>query len=380
MIFFLLTFLAIYSAMHAIVYWGLRPLLTSHAILPPITVFWMLLMVISPLLVRAAEHSGHEVFARGLAWVGYSWMGCILFAFSLFLLLGLWELVVRLSSFAFPAMYRLTLYGTGSSIFVLSISILVSLYGFYEAANLRNETVRIATEKLAPGSQPIRIAQISDLHLGLIHRTETLAPIIGRLRELKPDLIVVTGDMVDAQINHLEGLAELWKQLNPPLGKFGVTGNHEFYAGLDQALDFLDQSGFTLLRNRAVIVGDNLKIVGVDDPAVHHQVDEVQFLGQPSQRFTLLLKHRPDINEASLGRFDLQLSGHTHKGQLFPFTLITRLAYPYQAGLYPLGNQAHIYTSRGTGTWGPPMRIFAPPELTLFEIVPASSGLTVKCL
>jgi predicted MPP superfamily phosphohydrolase len=371
MILFLLTFLLVYSSIHALVFWGLRPLLKGHPALPTLVTLWMIGMVGMPLLVRLTEQRGHETLARALAWIGFSWMGFVFLAFSLFLLVAIWDGLIRLTALLLPPLARLKIHGAISAILVLLIVIAASFYGLYEADNLRQEKVRILTPKLPETATPIRIAQISDLHLGLIHRDEALAPIVARLQALDPDMIVVTGDIVDAQINHLEGLAALWQQLDPPLGKYAITGNHEFYAGLDQSLDFLDQSGFKVLRNEHVDVGAWLKLVGVDDPGRGGQVDENAALGTASPRFTVLLKHRPDIVESSLGRFDLQLSGHTHKGQIFPFSLITGLAYPRQAGFYELAKGSALYTSRGTGTWGPPMRIGAPPEISIFELVPA---------
>jgi predicted MPP superfamily phosphohydrolase len=366
----LLIFLFVYGSMHGLVYWGLRPLLKGHPALPTLVILWMSGMVITPIFVRLAEHQGFEALARALAWIGFSWMGFVFLAFSLFLLLAVWDSTIRLSAILLPSLSRLTAHGAISAILVLLIVIAASFYGLYEANNLHLEKIRIVTSKLPPESAPIRIVQISDLHLGLIHREEALAPIITKLHMLKPDLIVATGDIVDAQINHLEGLAALWQQLNPPLGKFAITGNHEVYAGLSQALDFLNQSDFTILRNEHINIGNYLKLVGVDDPGRGTQVDEDGALGTASLRYTVLLKHRPDVNENSLGRFDLQLSGHTHKGQIFPFNLIVKLVHPYLAGLYTLPNGSLIYTSRGTGTWGPPMRIGAPPEITLVELVP----------
>ncbi|MEW6490627.1 MAG: metallophosphoesterase, partial [Thermodesulfobacteriota bacterium] len=246
----------------------------------------------------------------------------------------------------------------------------VGIYGLFEATDLRVETVRLTTEKLPAGVDRLRIAQVSDLHLGLLHREEALAPVISAVRELEPDLLVATGDIVDAQMDHLDGLTALWQRLEPPLGKFAVTGNHEYYAGLAQGLDFLARSGFAVLRNEAVPVGDTLVIAGVDDPAGSRTPDDAAVLGPAATGalFTVLLKHRPWVSEAATGLFDLQLSGHTHRGQIFPFHLFVRRAYPYLEGLHTLPGGGRLYVSRGTGTWGPPMRVLAPPEVTLFEI------------
>jgi len=366
---FLLIFLAIYTGMHALVFWGIHPLLKGHPALPTLTCLWMGLMLVAPLLVHLLDRAGHELAARSLAWIGYSWMGALFLAFALFALLGLWDLLAlvtsRLLAAGLPA-----LHGPATALLVVLVVIAGSFYGLFEANDLRVETVHIRTPKLPAGTPPIRIAQVSDLHLGLIHREEALAPIIARLQQLQPDLLVATGDIVDAQINHLAELVELWQQLETPLGKYAVTGNHEYYAGLNQALDFLTRSGFVILRDQNCKVGDWLKLVGVDDPARGGAPDETAALGAGSERFTLLLKHRPRFTAASTGRFDLQLSGHAHRGQIFPFNLLTGLEYPMQDGLYTLAASQRLYTSRGTGTWGPPMRILSPPEITLIEIAP----------
>jgi len=366
---FLLIFLAIYTGMHVLVFWGIFPLLKGHPALPTLAGVWMAGMIFAPIVVRLADQSGYEALARSLAWVGFSWMGVVFLAFSLFALVECWEVVARLAGWLLPRWPDLSLHGAVTATLVLLVVIAAGFYGLYEAGNLRAERVRIETPRLPPGTPPLRIAQVSDLHLGLIHREEALAPIISRLQDLKPDLVVATGDIVDAQISHLNELSDLWRRVDPPLGKFAVTGNHEFYAGMGQSLDFLRSSGFQVLRNRALEVGDRLKLVGVDDPT-GGVPDEEGALGERSARFTVLLKHRPWIAADSAGRFDLQLSGHAHRGQIFPFNFLVGIEYPMQDGLYPLEGGGRLYASRGTGTWGPPMRILSPPEITLFEIVP----------
>ncbi len=373
MLLFVLTFLAIYTAMHALVFWGIHPLLAGHPALPGLSWVWMGAMIVAPVVVRLLDRSGYEIAARGLAWVGYSWMGFVFIAFSFCVVLGGWEILAWLLPKAIAAMPRLSVHGAISAGVILLATLAVGLYGLHEADDLQVEEVRLVSDKLPPGSPPLRIAQISDLHLGLIHREEALAPIISRLQQLQPDLLVATGDIVDAQINHLDGLSDLWKRLNPPLGKFAVTGNHEVYAGMEQSLDFLFRSGFIVLRNRTEDIGDRLTLAGVDDPATGKAGDETPLLRDiPPERFAILLKHRPRIRETAVGLFDLQLSGHAHRGQIVPFNLLTGLEYPLQNGLYAAGKSGHLYTSRGTGTWGPPMRVGSPPEITLFEIVPES--------
>jgi hypothetical protein len=371
MMLFLTIFISIYTAMHAVVFWGMDPLLKGHRALPTLTWIWMALMIVAPLLVRALEKGGYDFAARALAWVGFCWMGFLFLAFSVFIFVGAWHLIslglIRLG------MPNLSIHGPVCSLVVALMVLGAGIYGMYEATNLRVERITLQSNKLPPGVERVRIAHISDLHLGLIHREEALAPIISRILELEPDILVASGDIVDAQIDHIEALSALWRRVNPPMGKYAVLGNHEFYAGKEQALRFLHNSGFRVLRNQAVNVEGILTVMGVDDPGRENSGQderELELLQRNrSELFTLLIKHRPSFTPQSAALFDLQLSGHAHRGQIFPFNFLTALEYPYQDGLYTLPGGAHLYTSRGTGTWGPPMRVLSPPEIALLEIV-----------
>ncbi|MEF9427316.1 MAG: hypothetical protein L0956_09160 [Candidatus Mariimomonas ferrooxydans] len=173
----------------------------------------------------------------------------------------------------------------------------------------------------------------------------------------------------------LKGLAELFNKINLKYGKFAVTGNHEFYAGIDNSLDFTKRAGFKVIRGEGLTVSGLINIAGVDDPAgknynLFKDVSEKKLLsGLPREKFTLLLKHRPTTDKSSSGLFDLQLSGHTHKGQIFPFSFITRLYYPVHTGSSKLTDNSFLYVSRGSGTWGPPIRFLSPPEVTVIELV-----------
>jgi hypothetical protein len=308
----------------------------------------------------------------GVAWLGYLWMGFLWLAFALFTALAAWNGSVRLAGRRFPVLQRWTLYGPRPALFVLLLVLVTGTWAFFEARQLHTETVRLTVSTLPPGRAQLRIVQISDLHLGLINHEPLLREVIARTDALQPDLVVVTGDLLDAQPDHLEGLAPLWGELQPPLGKFAVVGNHEVYAGREHSLRFLAAAGFRTLIDELVAV-EGIQIVGVPDPAWGTSRGETALLAAADPtRLTLLLKHRPWIEESAIGRFTLQLSGHAHRGQIFPFTLITGLAYPRQDGLYRLGRECWLYTSRGTGSWGPPMRLLSPPEITVIELVAAS--------
>jgi hypothetical protein len=264
----------------------------------------------------------------------------------------------------------------GLFFFTIIIVLIICGYGYHEAKNVMIEKITIESSRISNIVKRLRIVQISDVHLGLIVREDRLRKIINIVEEVKPDILVSTGDLVDGQINELDGLSDLFKEINPVYGKFAITGNHEFYAGIDQAIAFTEKAGFTLLRGKAVNINGLINIAGVDDRTAERyglqsNSDEEKLLAGLDQGvFTLLLKHRPRVNEDSLELFDLQLSGHTHKGQIFPFSVITAMYFPLDSGFIHLQDRSSLYVSRGTGTWGPPVRFLSPPEITVIDIVP----------
>jgi uncharacterized protein len=369
MLIFFAIFLAIYSIMHLVVFSGVRPLLQLRPGLSLPVGLFMGAMIIAPLLARLLERLAFDAPARALALLGYVWMGFVFLAFSTLLALFFIKLLLAGLVRVAPALSGLLPVSPWSAAAALALAVGLGIYGLVDAERLRVEQVQIETDLLPPQLSRMTIAQISDVHLGLIHRERTLRRVTDALRVLQPDLLVATGDLVDAQIDHLDGLSRLFADFSPPFGKYAVTGNHEFYAGLDQALAFIQSSGFVVLRQQTAEVGP-LLLAGVDDPAGGANADEEELLqGRERQRFTVLLKHRPTVHPRAGELFDLQLSGHSHRGQIFPFNVLTGFAYPLQDGLYHLAGGASLYTSRGTATWGPPMRVFAPPEITLIELV-----------
>jgi predicted MPP superfamily phosphohydrolase len=205
--------------------------------------------------------------------------------------------------------------------------------------------------------------------------------VVDLVRDARPDLIVATGDFVDGAGTHMEELMPPWHDLTVPLGKYAVIGNHEVYPGLDRSIDLLEAGGFTLLRGQTASVGQHVLLAGVDDPAVGHRggktriTEEQTLAGADPDRFVVLLKHQPRVDKHSLDAVDLQLSGHTHGGQIFPFSIVVNLHYPFPyAKLVQVSDRMRLYVSRGAGLWGPPLRVLAPADVTLFIISPAGSS------
>lgn len=373
---FLLIFFAIYGGMHLYTFLKARAAFRFNKTTGIALSIAMLCMVLSPILVRLIERHGYELAARLLAFSAYSWMGLLLLFVSVSLVIDIGRLALYALSLISKTDLSALLPSAVVRFFIpLLIATVAATYGFFEANNIRTERVVITSPKIPREAGRIKIAQISDVHLGLIVRERRLKKILDIVKREKPDILVSTGDLFDGQAFEVDGISSLFEAIQPPLGKYAITGNHEYYAGLENALAFAKQAGFVVLRESGATISGLINIAGVDDPAgktrsEYRAVDEEELLSNlPQEKFTLLLKHRPVIGEKSEGLFDLQLSGHTHKGQIFPFWLAVKFSYPYIAGLYTLAKGSKLYTSRGSGTWGPPFRVLSPPEVTIIELI-----------
>ena len=370
---FLLVFFLVYGGTHAYFFvkargaFGFGP---GAGI--PLALFLML-MAVAPVLIRITERHGWELAARFLAWTGYLWMGLLFFFFSASLAIDLCHLLLKGGGMLLRRDLSLLIVGKGTAFGIAAAyALLAALSAYFEAGDIRIRRIVIPTAKLPATIPKLTIAQISDVHLGLIVRKERLGKILARVSEARPDIVVSTGDLVDGQINDLSAMEKPLAELSPRYGKFAVTGNHDVYVGLGQALDFTRRAGFTVLRGEGTTVAGLINIAGVDDPTVPSppHAEKQALAGLPAGLFTILLKHRPRIDADTAGLFDLQLSGHVHGGQLFPFGLLVRLSYPYMDGFYQLAKGSALSVSRGTGTWGPPLRFLAPPEVTVIELIP----------
>ncbi len=373
---FFLAFFALYGCMHLYAFFRIRSAFHPAFPVQILLAVLMLVMTLAPFFIRIAERQGYETFARIFSVTGYGWMGLLFIFCSCSLTLDLYRLVIR----AAEEVLRSDLSRMKPSAFLLFLlpfvwSCAIAAYAYSEALHIRTEHVVLQTRKLPEAVDRLRIVQISDVHLGLVVRQERLGRILAAVRAAQPDMLVSTGDLVDGQINGMPGLAEMLGSIRPRFGKYAITGNHEFYAGFAQAMDFTRHAGFTVLRGRRMDIPGVISIAGTDDPAGRSvpneavQTEQEILMGVPKDVFVLLLKHRPYIDKRTVGRFDLQLSGHVHRGQIFPFSLLTGLLYPVQSGYAEIGSGSRLYVSRGSGTWGPPMRFLSPPEVSVIDLV-----------
>lgn len=377
---FLLSFFMLYGALHYYLFTKTQKVLAWGIPGTVALIFFLLLMVLSPYLTYFLQVSGFPPAARTLALAGYTWMGLAFMSFWCFLVLDVYRLLLYLGQFTPFNFSSLALPPRAAFFGSLLFSLAVVVYGSFEAWTIRTERITLRSAKIPRELGRLKIVQITDVHLGLIVREGRLSRILEAVKKAEPDILISSGDLVDGQISDLKGCAALLREVQPRLGKFAITGNHEFYAGLSEALEFTREAGFSILRGEAVTVAGALNIAGVDDPAgqaygLSRLVPERELLLRlPRDKFTLFLKHRPLVDEGTLGLFDLQMSGHTHQGQIFPFPLLTRIFFKYVGGSFALPGQSFLHVSRGSGTWGPPIRFLAPPEVTVYEIVNAESG------
>ena len=374
---FLFSFFLIYGGFHLYFFMRIRAAFAPGVAAQAILIALLLLGLITPVIVRASERYGLEVVARLVSWVGYLWMAAILLFFSISLLLDLYRLFVYLVGLMMRTDAGALLPSARTLFLIPALAALgMVIYGSFEARSIRSEPLVIHSAKIPKEVGRIRIVQVSDVHVGVLIRGNYLAEILRKVREAAPDILISTGDLVDGQGNDLSEAAAQFREIRPRYGKFAVTGNHEFYAGIDEAMGFTINAGFTPLRGKIATVAGVVDLVGVDDPGRHglgfqgRLSDREVIAKADGGRFTVLLKHQPLVEKGPLGAFDLQLSGHTHKGQIFPFSLVTRLVYPFHAGNYRLENGALLHVNRGTGTWGPPVRFLSPPEITVIDLMP----------
>lgn len=372
---FFVTFFTLYTALHAYVFIKAWYAFRFRPVTSCIIALILLFCVFMPLFVRALEQGGQESIARIFAYAGYIWMSAIFIFFATSLVIDIGRLCVIIAA----SLFKVGLPATMRSNLVLflipvAVSVFTVVYGYHEAVSIRTERIRIETSKLPAGIEKVTIVQVSDIHLGLVNRERVLKRVVAAITAAHPDVVVSTGDLVDGQINNINGLSDMLRDIKPRYGKYAIMGNHEFYAGVGVSEDFTRKAGFRMLRNEGITIDGVMNIAGVDDAGHrstdrHSPGDRSLLEGLPRHLFTVFLKHRPLVTASSQGIFDIQLSGHTHGGQVYPFKYITRISFPMIAGLYPLKNGSLLYVSRGTGTWGPPIRFLTPPEVTVIEVV-----------
>jgi predicted MPP superfamily phosphohydrolase len=344
----------------------------------------VVLALLPPLVMIASRALPRDVMkfvtAGVFTWFGFAFLlGLSLFAADLGrLLLRAWQALAGNAPPDDPERRQLVARGIAQAA-GLTAATLGAVSVRSALADVETREIEVKLPRLPRALSGLTVVQLTDVHIGPTIGRNFLEHVVEKSNAQKPDAIVITGDLVDGSVEALRHHVEPLAKLRARYGVYFVTGNHEYYSGAEEWMAELGRLGIRVLRNERVVIGDHaasIDLAGVDDQHAHgdgHGADyERPFRGRDPERELVVLAHQPSqIARLAAARPGLQISGHTHGGQIWPFGALVRLNQPYIAGLHRHDDLAQIYVSRGTGYWGPPMRLFCPAEISKIVLVPA---------
>lgn len=367
---------SIYSAAHYYLYTWFVRLAEPSKITKRVAGIAFIVLVCSFPVSRILSWRDFNSFTYLLMLVSSVWMGLVLYLFilalasDLFLVfLGIFRLKARLLG---KAPLRTKRYWFAGILFAVA---LIGGSSLYEARNIVVSKIILSLPDLPPELDGITIAQISDFHFGVLNNKAKLEKVVALTNSLNVDFVFITGDLVDESVAHMEDMGEALQSLRGRAGVYAITGNHDYYAGVTRATGIMRDAGITVLRNELKVLPGGLQLLGIDDPTGVRRMGEkgedfISLIARvdPTQP-SILLYHQPiQFERTAQAGIGLQLSGHTHGGQLYPIIHISKRIYPWTPGLHRLG-KSFLYVSRGTGTWGPPMRFLASPEIVHIKLL-----------
>lgn len=343
---FFLIFIFIYTILNSYVVLRLGGLMEIKR---NILYLWIVLVTFSLPIAMYSERIFPNILSRIFYTLAVFWMGI--------LLLTLCSLLI----------YEIISYFHPLPQAGIIISILVSALSIISIINASTIVVKEVEVPIKNLKNKITIVQLSDIHLGTIRNSGFLEKIIKKTNQLDPDIVMITGDLVEGNAGLYKNMFNDFNKLKAPI--YFVTGNHEVYEGADKVYAILNDTKVKALRNEVVDFGD-IQIIGVEFSEDKDQLKkELEKLNIDETKPAVLMYHYPEgIEEAKKAKIDLQLSGHTHFGQIFPFNLLVMTRFKYIKGLYDLGSM-FLHVSPGTGTWGPYMRLGSRNEITLIKLV-----------
>lgn len=372
--------IAIVSAMH---YYVWARIVRDTALSPPLKDSGTYLMIALGILFPISlilSRSFSSQFSYIILWCTYLWLGMIMLFVFFFLFSDLLKLLIHIFSWLSSSgnstmnperrvFLSRTMAGSGLAMVFAATGRGVQQY--FQTAVVKQ--VPLTFNHLPDVFKGYKIVQISDLHLGQMMTRATLAGIVDQVNQLKPDLVLITGDLVDGSIKHLHGSVAPLKHLEARKGVYFVTGNHEYYSGVQYWLPHIESLGIKVLNNETVKIKEQdafFYLSGVPDKESKNFGQKFAadfqktFTGLKEDSIKILMAHQPiDVKKASQYHVDLVLSGHTHGGQIWPFNYLVYLQQPYLKGLYRYKN-TQLYVNQGTGSWGPPMRLGSVNEIT----------------
>lgn len=370
-------FLLLYGLINSYVFlrgWQAMPLDSPFRI-PYAAIFSILSL--SFFIGRLLERSAPGAVSALFVWMGSFWFA----AFAYFTLAALVIDILRLVNYGvpiFPAFITADIARTKvvvlTGVIVLVITALTA--GYLNARSPQLKTLRIHIPKKVDSLSTLNVAMASDIHLGTIIGSKRLGKIVDAINNLNPDLILFPGDIVDEDLAPVirQNLGETLRSLKAKYGVFAVTGNHEYIGGVEEACKYLGEHKIRVLRDEAVTILDGITLIGREDRSINQFAGKRRkpladiVNGAADSSVIILMDHQPfGLDEAVAQGADLQLSGHTHHGQLWPFNLITNAIYEVSWG-YKKKGETQFYVSSGAGTWGPPVRLGNTPEIIHLQI------------
>jgi len=363
---------------YAYTYWKIIRAFSGRVALKTTLAFVALACLLMPIAAMWLEGRGYYAIAWPLATIGFLLLAGAGWFFVLAIISDVWNLLARLVGLRWPRARRL-IAPPGWSVIAITIVVIIGLsVGVYQAYHVQAHEVVVPVSHLPDGRKTLSVAQVSDLHLGINERGPRMRQVLDILRDTKPDLILFTGDIIDSPLPHVREFAPQFAQLHAPLGKFASMGNHEFYVARDSSiegvLDWYHQAGFTVLRQQNIRLGQGLLLAGIDDgghgpfDTMNLSDESVALHGVQKDDVVLFLKHRPLTDDYWCGQTMIQFSGHAHGGQIWPWHYISMTQFPRLRGLFELAPGRYLNVSTGAGTWGPQVRLFAPPEVTILKL------------
>ncbi len=325
---------------------------------------------------QVLERGEPSLIAKITTHIGSAWLSLFLYLFLFVLIADIVRLIDHFIPF-FPE--RLIRYCTNGQLLfftALFVSLIITVYGYFNARSPRVNTVNIEVNKSNPEIKNLKIVLITDIHMGAMVGNSRVEEMVETINRLDPDIVLFAGDLVDHNPRYVKtyNMGEYFRKIKSRFGVFAVTGNHEFIGNPEKSIDYLEQFGVKYLRDTIITIAGNIQLVDRDDR------DKVRFSGEKrkdlneiisganSNNLIILIDHQPvEYNIVQQAGIDLMLSGHTHSGQLWPFNYITDAIYSNDYGLQKNGN-TFFYTSSGYGTWGPPVRTGNRPEIVEINI------------
>ena len=334
-------------------------------------------LVLSYPFGRVLERFWQSWFSDLITWVGAFWLAAMFYFFLIVLVVD----IINLLGWLLPSLPSFLVHPTAGlkAIYLYSIMGLIGLVlilGHLNAVNPRIRTIDIQTGKKAVGMKEIRIVMASDIHLGTIIGPRRVGKLVNTINGLKPDIVMLAGDVVDEDLKPVirQNLGESLRKISAPLGVYGIMGNHEYIGGAEAASKYLGEHGITMLRDKVVNIKGMFYLAGREDRSSGSFAGrkrlplDTLLKGLDRERPIVLMDHQPfNLEEAEQQQVTLQLSGHTHNGQLWPLNYITDAIYEIGMGYKKIGN-THFYVSPGYGSWGPPVRTGHRPEIALIKL------------